>query len=84
MSFALSESALTLLMLLAILAVVGVATMGGVRLRRGAALERQSRQAELTCRHIHALERDAGFSYSACLAREHCAADPKQRAELPR
>ncbi|MDQ1305858.1 MAG: hypothetical protein QG671_1690 [Actinomycetota bacterium] len=79
-----TETALSVLLFLAIMAVLGVAAVGGVHLRRGAALERQARQAELTCRHIHALERDAGFSYSACLARDHCAADPKQRAELPR
>jgi hypothetical protein len=84
MEFALSGAAVNFLLFFAIMALVGVATVGGVRLRRGAALERQSRQAELTCRHIHALERDAGFSYSPCLARDHCAADPKQRAELPR
>ena len=82
MTFALSETALNLLLCLTILAVVGVVTIGCVYLRRNESRERKVRQAEITCRRIHTLERDAGLSYSACLSHNHCAADV--RAELRR
>ena len=84
MTFTLSETALNLLLVLTIMTVVGVVTIGGVYIRRKEILESQTRQAAITCRHIHALERDAGLSYSICLARDHCGADPLQRAELRR